>query len=152
MFAGPCDDWLDVSSTYQAALNDALAEGNVRLAEQVAGMLAHYARVFTITWMLRLADELRLLYMVDSQTMSDDVYSMIEMPDSGGTVSAIYTLNLVVDTRMITAVGPAWEDEDGTIRPLTRYEEARRAAIENIINPIQEVSEASGLPQRDWPV
>lgn len=152
MFAGPCDDWANASSSYQAALNDALAQGNVRLAEQVADMLAHYARVFTITWMLRLAEELQLLYMVDSQTMSDDVYGMVEIPDPGGAVSAIYMLSLVVDRRAIIAISPAWKDEDGTIHPLTTYAEARQAAIENIITPIQEVSEEYGLPGRGLPL
>ena len=152
MFAGPCDDWIDASSTYREALDEALAEGNGWMAQQVADMLAHYARVFTITWMLRLAADLGFEYMVDSQTMSDDVCGVVEIPDSGGIVSAIYTLSLVVEARIITAVGPAWEDEDGTIHPLTTYAEARQAAIENIITPMQEISQEYGLPQRGLPM
>lgn len=148
MFAGPCDDWSEASSTHQAALNEALAEGDARTAQQVADSLAHYARVFTITWMLRLAEEFGLEYMVDSQTMSDTAYGVIEIPDPAGTVSAVYMLNLVIDSRVITAVGPAWKDENGTVYPLTTYGEARQAAIANVIDPIQAVSEEYGLPQR----
>ena len=148
MFAGPCDDWSEASSTHQAALSEALAEGDTRTAQQVADSLAHYARVFTITWMLRLAEEFELEYMVDSQTMSDVVYGAIDIPDSEGTVAAVHMLNLVIDKRMIAAIGPAWKEENGTVYPLTTYGEARQAVIANVIDPIQAVSEEYGLSQR----
>ncbi|MDO8847285.1 MAG: hypothetical protein Q7W51_02705 [Coriobacteriia bacterium] len=136
MFAGPCDDWIESSSSYQAALEEALAAGRAAEAESIAQMIAHYARTFTITWMLRLAPEFRLEHLVDSQTCSDTVFDGITVPDASGPVTAIHMLSLVVDQRLITAISPAWESEDGVIHPLVTYDEARQAAIEQVIVPM----------------
>lgn len=136
MFAGPCDDWIDSSSIYQDALKAVLAAGRTREAASIAEMIVHNTRESTITGMLRLAAEFGLEHIVDSQSRSSAVLDGITIPDPGRPVVAIQMLSLVVDRRMITAIGPAWESDDDVIHPLVTYDEARQAAIEQVIVPM----------------
>lgn len=152
MFAGPCDDWREASRSYFVALDDALSATQSDRANMIARSTSHLARGFTISWMLRLAADLGLDYMVDSQTCSDVVFGGVEIPNVGGSVSVMHLLSLVVDDRLATAISPAWEAEDGAVFPLVSYAEARQAAIEQIIVPLMEVEAEYGLPQRQRPV